>query len=969
MRFGLLNQQDIIDTSDLYYNHPEGKYIYAFKYIGNGIFFLQSKGAIDDSSFKHQLHSGDIARERLKKIFPDKKYHLIWDISEVARISVITRKLIFTKLSTTNNFGSINVIGGNYLAISFAKIISKLFPGINFSFFRSYEEALKNIEQSFHPSFDKIDLKENFYLTVENEAYAHFIDLWQEKQAKILINNTYYKYLTKPEWDYESPDHSFKVNVCVIEGNIVFYQLEGEAKPFHIDKVYAIIKEVFQELRFSPTNKVYSIVDIRKLANVSLEARKKTSYYEHYYHSYCHKVFAISSYSLKLLVRSITIINSREFKHWEIMNSVEEAFSRAHHLQYNKNHSDVHINTISEIEDNSVAIPSTHPEMVNLIKKQYDEINRLKEEQSIQIKRILEVTSRLTWDESCEQDLFNISSESPYGEIFDLLSILYKDFREIIKEKTRHAQQLKESEDKYKNLIELANDIIVVYQDNAIRFVNSRVSQALGYTTEELIGASMHNYLDPNEINKLQEFYKKRISGENLPSVYETILIHKDGHKVHASMSVGRIIYDNRPAVMLIARDISQKKRIEEELDRYRNHLEDIIRKRTEQLQKEISERRIAEESDRLKTAFLSNMSHEIRTPMNAIIAFSDYLKNMDLTGEQRLEYLNYIQSSGQSLLNLINDIIDISKIESKQVDIQLSSLNVNKFMDELIVLFEETRKNKNKTEIVLRLNKPKEQISLYTDQYRLKQILSNLLDNALKFTEKGFIELGCQLKNNNIVFYVTDTGEGIPADKMDVIFKRFGRINSSKRKISGTGLGLAISKNLALLLNGKLWVESKVNEGSTFYLKIPNYITVEPIEPEAPKNTPVKKIFNWEDKKILIAEDEDLNFRVLQIALARTRATIIRAQNGLEAVSLVNSTNNLDIVLMDIQMPEMDGYEAMSKIKQHHKIPIIAQTAFALLEEKNRCIEIGFDDYVSKPIKLDELFQKMEEQFEKYRK
>lgn len=968
MRFGLLNQQDIIDTSDLYYNHPEGKYIYAFKYIGNGIFFLQSKGAIDDSSFKHQLHSGDIARERLKKIFPDKKYHLIWDISEVDRISVITRKLIFTKLSTTSNFGSVNVIGGNYLAISFAKIISKLFPGINFSFFRSYEEALINIEQRFHPSFGKIDLKENFYLTIENEAYAHFIDLWQEKQAKILINNTYYKYLTKPEWNYESPDHLFKVNICVIEGNIVFYQLEGEAKPFHIDKVYAIIKDVFQELRFSPTNKVYSIADIRKLADVSLEARKKTSYYEHYYHSYCHKVFAISSYSLKLLVRSITIINSHDFKHWEIVNSIEDAFSRVHSFQSNNN-AEISSNKIAENLKQPLIIPDSPTEMVNLIKNQHNEINRLKEDQSIQIKRILEVTGRLTWDESCEQDLFNISSESPYGEIFDLLSILYKDFREIIKEKTRHAQQLKESEDKYKNLIELANDIIVVYQDNAIRFVNSRVSQALGYTTEELIGVSMHNYLDPNEINKLQEFYKKRISGENLPSVYETILIHKDGHKVHASMSVGRIIYDNRPAVMLIARDISQKKKIEEELDRYRNHLEDIIRKRTEQLQKEISERRIAEESDRLKTAFLSNMSHEIRTPMNAIIAFSDYLKNMDLTGEQRLEYLNYIQSSGQSLLNLINDIIDISKIESKQVDIQLSSLNVNKFMDELIVLFEETRKNKNKTEIVLRLNKPKEQISLYTDQYRLKQILSNLLDNALKFTEKGFIELGCQLKNNNVVFYVADTGEGIPADKMDVIFKRFGRINSSKRKISGTGLGLAISKNLALLLNGKLWVESKVNEGSTFYLKIPNYITVEPSEPEAPKNIPVKKIFNWEDKKILIAEDEDLNFRVLQIALARTRATIIRAQNGLEAVSLVNSTNNLDIVLMDIQMPEMDGYEAMSKIKQQHKIPIIAQTAFALLEEKNRCIEIGFDDYVSKPIKLDELFQKMEEQFEKYRK
>jgi PAS domain S-box-containing protein len=969
MRFGLLNQEDIIDTSDLNFEHPEGRYTYTFKYIGEGIFHVKSKGYIDDISFKHQLHSGDLARERLKKLFPELKYHLVWDISEVDRISLISRRLIFTKLNSTNNFGSVSAIGANYFAISFAKLIGKFFPAIRFSFFRTYEDAVQNIKKSINHS-QGIDLKENFHLTVEDEAYSHFIDLWQQDQTKILINNTYYKYITKPEWNFESTDHLFKVDIYVLEGNIVFYQCDGEAKAEHIEKLYAIVKDIFQELQFSTTNKIYSIVDIKNLKEASLEARKRTSYFEHLYHPYCHKVFAITSYGLKLLVKSITVINPEEFNHWEIANTVEDALTKIHQLQKNNGKSEtVDIQATLE-EESNVTIPSSPDEMAELIKKQHEELVRIKKDQTTQIKRILEVTGRLTWDETCDEELFNLSSESPYGEIFDLLAVLYKDFREIIKEKTIHAQQLKESEDKYKNLVELANDIIVVYQDDSIRYVNSRVSLALGYTTEELIGASMHNYIEPDEITKLQEFYKKRIMGETIPSVYETVLIHKDGFKVHASMSVGRIIYDNRPAVMVIARDISHKKKIEEELDRYRNHLEDIIRKRTEQLQKEINERRIAEESDRLKTAFLSNMSHEIRTPMNAIIAFSDYLKNQDLTSDQREEYLSYIQSSGQSLLNLINDIIDISKIESKQVDIQLSSLNINKFLEELFALFEETRKNKNKTEIVLRLEKPNEQIYLYTDQYRLKQIISNLLDNALKFTEKGNIELGCLLKNNDVIFYVQDAGEGIPADKMDLIFKRFGRINSSKRKISGTGLGLAISKNLALLLNGKLWVESKVNEGSTFYLKIPNYLTSVPFEPEPPKTSSPKNTYNWENKKILIAEDEDLNYRVLQIAIARTGATIVRAKNGLEAVEQIDSTDNFDIVLMDIQMPEMDGYEAMSKIKQAHpNIPVIAQTAFALLEEKNRCIEIGFDDYVAKPIKLEELFLKMDEQFEKYKR
>jgi CheY-like chemotaxis protein/anti-sigma regulatory factor (Ser/Thr protein kinase) len=319
-------------------------------------------------------------------------------------------------------------------------------------------------------------------------------------------------------------------------------------------------------------------------------------------------------------------------------------------------------------------------------------------------------------------------------------------------------------------------------------------------------------------------------------------------------------------------------------------------------------------------------------------------------------------------LLNLINDIIDLSKIESKQIDIQLSDVNINGLIDELYVLFEEARKKKGKTGIVLKINKSEDTlISLHTDQYRLKQILSNLIDNAMKFTDEGFIELGFLLKNKDVIFYVKDTGEGIPDDKLEHIFKRFGRVTSASRNISGTGLGLAISKNLSSLLNGKLWVESKIGEGSTFYLKIPDYISVEPkVQEKEPQPVSVNK-FNWGMKKVLIAEDEDLNFRVLQIALARTGATILRAHNGREAIDMVETNDDLDIVLMDIQMPEMDGYEAMSKIKQtHRELPIIAQTAFALLEEKNRCIEIGFDDYIAKPIKLDELFRKMEVQFEK---
>jgi PAS domain S-box-containing protein len=540
------------------------------------------------------------------------------------------------------------------------------------------------------------------------------------------------------------------------------------------------------------------------------------------------------------------------------------------------------------------------------------------------------------------------------------------DFEEIIQEKQFHTQKLIESEDKYRNLINLASDVIMVYQDDHVRFLNSRVEQALGYKPEDVIGKSMDEFVAPEEILRLRDYHIRRIQGDEIPWIYESVFLHKDGHRVPVSMSVGIILYENKLAALVIVRDITQKKKTEEELERYRNHLEDIIKQRTIQLQKEISERKVAEESDRLKTAFLSNMSHEIRTPMNAIISFSNFLKEPDIPQKQREEYLDYILSSGQSLLNLINDIIDISKIEAKQLNIAEKHCNVNSLLEELYKLFEETRKSLEKNNISILLSIPDKnvQISLYTDPYRLKQIISNLIDNSLKFTDTGSIDFGYEIINDSIVFFVKDTGIGIPEDKKEYIFKRFGKIETLGKNLSGTGLGLAISKNLSRLLNGELWVESKEGKGSKFYLKLPftNSKEFEEKEATTSKN---KGNYNWKGKKILIAEDEDLNFKVLQISLRKTNVDIIRAYNGKEALEIIHHSSDIDLILMDIQMPVMDGYDAMTSIKKiEPNLPIIAQTAFALLEEQKHCLDMGFNDYISKPISTEELFQKIEAQF-----
>ncbi|HEY4789614.1 MAG TPA: response regulator, partial [Bacteroidales bacterium] len=528
-----------------------------------------------------------------------------------------------------------------------------------------------------------------------------------------------------------------------------------------------------------------------------------------------------------------------------------------------------------------------------------------------------------------------------------------------------HTQKLIESEDKYRNLIDLASDVILVYQDDRVKFLNSRVEQALGYKPEEVVGKNMNRFVAPEEIDRLRDYYFRRAMGEEIPPIYESVFLHRNGHRVPVSMSVGVILYESRPASLVIARDITQKKKTEEELERYRNHLEDIIKQRTNQLQKEINERKVAEESDRLKTAFLSNMSHEIRTPMNAIISFSNFLKEPDIPEIQRNEYLDYILSSGHSLLNLINDIIDIAKIEAKQLSTQECNTNINAILEELYKLFEETRKSLNKYHISLRLSIPdrEKKIILFTDPYRLKQILSNLINNALKFTDTGHITFGFKIEDNAILFFVQDTGIGIPEDKQEFIFKRFGKIENLGKNISGTGLGLAISKHLASLLHGTLWVESNEGKGSNFYLKLP-YSNAQDDVPEQIVHHPVNGHYNWRGKRILIAEDEDLNFKVLQIALRKTNVDVVRAHNGKEALEIVNTSSEIDLILMDIQMPVMDGYEAMLHIKKvKPQLPIIAQTAFALLEEQSHCLEMGFSDYISKPIKPEELFLKIEMQ------
>jgi len=514
---------------------------------------------------------------------------------------------------------------------------------------------------------------------------------------------------------------------------------------------------------------------------------------------------------------------------------------------------------------------------------------------------------------------------------------------------------LRASEERFKALHNASFGGIAIHDKGVILDCNKGLEDLTGYSISELTGMDGLKLIAPCMRDFVME---KIVSGYGKP--YEAVGLKKNGEEYPLRLHGKNIPYKNKTVRVVEFRDITEAKKWEFEIQEKNNELADALTR----LQKTNSELELAkekaEESDRLKTAFLSNLSHEIRTPMNGILGFAELLKSNDLAPDHQEEYINVIEQSGERMLNLIQDLIDISHIETGQVKIKKEIVNINLLLDRLFSFFSPIAKKKDLKLLTIK-GLPDEASEIQTDPNRLEQILSNLIGNAIKFTTAGFVKFGYDLDNGNLQFSVLDTGCGIPDHLQQIVFERFRQVDDTTSRVEeGSGLGLAISKSLVELLGGELGVKSNIGVGSEFFFTLPNtHQSSSPsdVHESVPKGSPTLS-----GMRVLVAEDDEFSFSLLKTVLEQKQAVVIHAKNGNEAVECFQHDPNFDLILMDMKMPQLSGLDATRKIRSSGSdIPIIAQTAYASQEDQRDSLEAGCNDLIAKPIKIDLLLEKIQ--------
>ena len=518
------------------------------------------------------------------------------------------------------------------------------------------------------------------------------------------------------------------------------------------------------------------------------------------------------------------------------------------------------------------------------------------------------------------------------GAHHDITELKIKE-AELIKAKEKAEQE----EMNYKTLFEANTDGITIFRlvredlPPVIIDMNENSYKMLGYSKDEMLELNpvdLETCLTKEKLDK--RIYELKTKGA---TNFETTVRHKNGYDVYVEIKALMISYNNQSALMNIVRDISERKLAEKEI---------------------VHAKEKAEENDSLKTAFLNNISHEVRTPLNAIVGFADLMTGPVQAPEVYTEYSQMISEGSEKLIEIITDIIEISEIATNQIQAKFNEFDLILLINKLGVQFSRKAKE-NSIGFLLNLNIRYDEYFIKSDIGKLKQILFHLLDNAIKFTPVGSVSITCEMVKDNFQVAISDSGIGIADEMKEVIFEPFRQVETGlSRKFGGNGLGLSIVKAYVKLLKGSISLKSEIGKGTTVSVSIPVNKVRKPLSPKLNPEA------NYPIATILIAEDDFGNFKYMCDLLDGTSLTILHATNGRQALEMCQKNRAIDLVLMDLEMPVMDGHTATKLIKEFRSdLTVIAQTAYALDSEKQKYEDV-FDDYITKPIRGVDLKQKL---------
>lgn len=524
-------------------------------------------------------------------------------------------------------------------------------------------------------------------------------------------------------------------------------------------------------------------------------------------------------------------------------------------------------------------------------------------------------------------------------------SDLQKANKDLASQKDAIKREYSYSEMFYRMLVQSADDGISFYdRDWNLKYANEAFYSMIGHDKEHYDRIIFGDLIHPED----QAFEKNRTTALQTQGFFETELRlkHRDGHYINLSTRSVTVKNENSEVIgsLTISRDITTLKRVHE----------DLVKANVE-----------AEASSRLKSSFLANISHEIRTPLNSVVGFANLLLANDITNEVKEEYIEHINHNSEKLLQIIGDIIDLSRLESSQIEITYEEASVNSIVNEIIDDARKVIRRNEKSIAVNVMNNLEENSDLiFTDRIWLKRVLNHLMDNAVKFTLEGSIQLTYNRENENLVFRVRDTGIGINKENLDHIFEEFRQeIGGHHRPFEGLGVGLTLAKEVIERMGGKIFVQSEKGVGSEFSFSIPYRPAggSTRLKSKISSNEPVSFQGNWSNKTCLIVDDNKDVLLYLNRVLEDTRIKTLNARSGMEAIEIVKNTPGIDVVLLDMQMPEMNGIEATKEIRKIQKdIPIIAQTAFIFEDDKDIILEAGCDACLIKPIRKDHLLAVM---------